>query len=322
MRNLLRIRTKQAALVLIFSVLVSYAAACSPIRLLNAGGVQMNLNKELDALQSNSILIDFGAPTGEELSVGCSKIGGKPDLPADFNWYHFEGESYDGLEENRPLSFLAQINCEEAKKYDKDDLLPPKGMLYFFYELASMTWGFDPKDKGSARVFYFPGNTSDLQRTDFPGNLAEEYKLPEMAISFSGQKDWPDYEEFIEWHNEAINIDWDKYDKVKKSKGAEEVETISKLLGYADLIQGGMLLECEEVTNGVYTGSSVEIAADKLKKYKENCVQWQLLFQMDSIQNSDFELLWGDVGRIYFYIREDDLKNLSFDNCWLILQCG
>lgn len=33
-------------------------------------------------------------------------------------------------------------------------------------------------------------------------------------------------------------------------------------------------------------------------------------------------MMWGDVGRIYFWIREQDLKNFDFDKTWLILQCS
>ncbi len=281
----------------------------------------MDFSKVLDELQKYSIKIDFDSSGDEELPVGCSKLGGKPDLPADFQWYYFKGESFEGITENRPLSFLAQINCGEANKYDKDGLLPPVGMLYFFYELSTMTWGFDPKDSGSARVFYYPGNVSDIRRTEFPSDLADEYMLPEMAISFSQQKDWPDFEEFIEWHNAVSYDSYEKYDEILENKGKHEVENISKLLGYADVIQNGMLLECEEVTNGVYTGSGMEIEPDELENYEKECVQWQLLLQLDSIETNDYEMLWGDMGRIYFYIRRSDLQNMNFDNCWLILQC-
>ena len=33
------------------------------------------------------------------------------------------------------------------------------------------------------------------------------------------------------------------------------------------------------------------------------------------------EIMFGDAGTIYFYIKEDDLKNCNFDNIWCILQC-
>lgn len=82
-----------------------------------------------------------------------------------------------------------------------------------------------------------------------------------------------------------------------------------------------MLLECEKVTNEIYCGEIHEIASEELKELKENCVQWQLLFQMDTVTTNDFELMFGDCGRIYYYIKKEDLKNRKFDDCWLMLQC-
>ncbi len=243
-------------------------------------------------------------------------------MPVDFEWFYYEGVSYDGITERRPLSFLAQINCEEASEFDKDNLLPSKGMLYFFYELATMAWGFDPKDKGSSRVYYYPGNISKLKRTSLPEDLIKEYKLPEMSIMYSSKNELPDFEEFIEWHDEYGYDKWNTYDEARKNIIPESDDAnINKLLGYANLIQGGMLLNCEETSKGIYTGKPTEISEDRLQQYKENCTKWQLLFQLDSIEYENYELLWGDVGRIYFYIRIEDLLKLDFENCWLILQC-
>jgi len=47
-----------------------------------------------------------------------------------------------------------------------------------------------------------------------------------------------------------------------------------------------------------------------------------LLFQMASIQEDDYELMFGDLGNLYFYIRKQDLKERNFDKVWLVLQCG
>ena len=92
----------------------------------------------LEKMMKNTIEL---TRTNVETAVGSSKIGGKPDLPRSFEWfrYNIDGESV-------PLSFVAQINLSEAAEYDKDGVLPKKGMLYFFYEFSSMTWGYDPKE--------------------------------------------------------------------------------------------------------------------------------------------------------------------------------
>ena len=205
-----------------------------------------NFSSLLPPMQKSAIRLTYEMDSSAELPIGASKIGGNPDLPPEFEWFCYEGESYEGITENRPLSFLAQINCAEVREYDTDSLLPESGMLYFFYELATMTWGFDPMDKGSARVYYYPGEVSALSRTECPSDLLDEYKIPEMAIAFSTEDDLPDFEEFIEWHD-GFNYDqWDAYDRAKYRLLSNPVESYgSHLLGYADLIQGGMLLECE-----------------------------------------------------------------------------
>jgi hypothetical protein len=58
------------------------------------------------------------------LPVGSGKIGGEPDLPADFVWPEFEGINYsDNCKEVRPLAFLAQINLKDIATYDREELL-------------------------------------------------------------------------------------------------------------------------------------------------------------------------------------------------------
>ena len=65
---------------------------------------------------------------------------------------------------------MAQINLKDVANLDKDNLLPKSGVLSFFYELDSMKWGYDPKDTGSARVFYFPDEAT-LTAAEFPDEL-------------------------------------------------------------------------------------------------------------------------------------------------------
>jgi len=242
-------------------------------------------------------------------------------------------KDYDDVVANRPLSFIAQINCADACKYDKDGLLPTKGMLYFFYDMATMKWGYDPKDKGSARVFYYSGDISELCKTEFPANLSSEYRIPEAPVAFpvSHKAELPDFEEFAQLVGDIDYKQWAEFDEAKAKMGFDSEEDEdeerkwgkTKLLGYANLVQGGMLLECETSSNGIYSGDGkINATEEEMRQYKQYCKQWQLLFQLGSIDIGNYELMWGDVGKIYFYIKIDDLKNLNFDNCWLVLQCG
>ena len=52
---------------------------------------------------------------------------------------------------------------------------------------------------------------------------------------------------------------------------------------------------------------------------EKGITDWQLLLQIDS--DDSLGTMWGDAGRIYFWIREQDLKNRDFAKVLLVLQC-
>ncbi len=280
----------------------------------------------LETSKRNAILINYSEEENrEKLPKGTSKIGGKPDLPKDFQWFYYKGEDYKKIVENRPLSFLMQINCEEVHKYDKESLLPEKGMLYFFYELFTMTWGFSPQDKGSAKVFYYDGEIEDLVPADFPEDMEKDCIIPESKIDFESMNDYPI--DFLDYYD-VDDSDEEMERKEKEfEKDLEELgyktDTI-KLLGHPELIQGEYWEECEGVAGkNIYYGSApIKYGSDEVKKsIKENAKDWILLMQMSELEIGDYGLYFGDSGKIYFNIRKEDLNNKNFDNVWLILQC-
>lgn len=280
----------------------------------------------LETSKKNAILINYSEDENKEkLPKGTSKIGGKPDLPKDFQWFYYNGEDYKKIVENRPLSFLMQINCEEVHKYDKESLLPEKGMLYFFYELFTMTWGFSPQDRGSAKVFYYDGEIEDLVPADFPENMEKDCIIPESKINFESMNDYPI--DFLDYYDPD---DSDEEMDRKEKEFEKELEELgykadtTKLLGHPELIQGEYWEECEGVAGkNIYYGSApIKYGSDEVKKsIKENAKDWILLMQVSELEIGDYGLYFGDSGKIYFNIRKEDLKNKNFDNVWLILQC-
>lgn len=271
----------------------------------------------------NAIAFKFTDKKAEPLQT---KIGGKPDLPPDFEWYYYKGTDYnDDVRANRPLSFMAQINCAEIKKYDRDNLLPEKGMLYFFYELMTMEWGFSPDHKGCARVFYYDGDLSNLKSTELPDDLDEECIIPEIAVEFQTFRDIPDYCETCLLDDFEIPDDEDdEFDELYNEKRYEDFpdDLRMKLLGYADIMQDVMQYQCEYVSRGYDIGEGFpEMSETEEADIRNHLQDWILLFQMDTIETENFEFMFGDCGIIYFWIRKDDLKNRNFDNIQLILQC-
>lgn len=277
-----------------------------------------NYEKLFHEIKQTAIITSY-APAERELPIGASKFGGNPHLPEDFVWPYYEGADYlDEKAENRPLSFLAQFNLEELSAYDKDNRLPHSGMLYFFYDLRTMKWGFDPKDRGCARI-YFIEDARSLQPVCAPSELDDDYKIPEFSLSFENRAEVPDYGEIAERH---ADVEWESYDEERTLYGFEASdEERSKLLGYADLIQGDMLFQCAEIANGIYCGSVSEFTNEQREQLLAESSEWTLLFQMSTVQNEDYELMFGDCGSIYFYIKKQDLREKNFADVWLILQC-
>ena len=80
--------------------------------------------------------------------TGCSKWWGAPDLPLEMPFPTVpvadDGDAYDD-----PMTFVCQIRCADLAAFDKEDLLPHNGMLYFF---AAMDYFL-----GNTDAFVYPG---------------------------------------------------------------------------------------------------------------------------------------------------------------------
>jgi uncharacterized protein YwqG len=81
-----------------------------------------------------------------------------------------------------------------------------------------------------------------------------------------------------------------------------------------------MELECQLASNGINCGGPPTGPDDEVRRLKEGAREWQLLLQVDTDEAGP-GWMWGDVGRIYFWIKRPDLASLRFDDGWLILQC-
>ena len=82
----------------------------------------MNMKEKLESLGKNSIVLKIAKK--EKYKLGATRFGGKPDVPPDFVWPTYEGESYDHVVKDRPLTFLAQFNCEELPSLTKSIFCP------------------------------------------------------------------------------------------------------------------------------------------------------------------------------------------------------
>ena len=95
-----------------------------------------------------------GAKIDDESKVplGASKLRGLPHLPRAMSWPagHY---------------FLAQLAPSDVKRFDVDDLLPDRGMLYFF---------FSPTD--ACTVAHWDGDSSELELREYPSESPRDAK--------------------------------------------------------------------------------------------------------------------------------------------------
>jgi uncharacterized protein YwqG len=112
------------------------------------------------------------------------------------------------------------------------------------------------------------------------------------------------------------------YDYAEIAWGDEQDDAaglVHRLLGHPDHVQGDMQVECQLVTNGLEWGAPSGYRDPRAVSLRPGAGDWRLLLQVDSEEAAG--MMWGDAGRVYFWIRREDLLARDFDRSWLILRC-
>ncbi|HEY6944470.1 MAG TPA: YwqG family protein [Candidatus Acidoferrum sp.] len=277
---------------------------------------------EVAAVSREAFRIQTSAATDETLPIGASKLGGLPDLPANIAWPNREGA---------PLAFIGQINLREIPSPSP---LSQDGIVSFFYDNAQSAWGFDPKDQSSFRVLFFP-MPDELRRAhspvkEKPSSLLQKIKgssrkrsefyfqiFAVRRLAFVPFQSIPDpCAKLLERPLRELD-DQDMYanffDEYSHQGPAHQ------LLGWPKVIQNEMELECQMVTNGIYMGDTSGYKHPRRAELEKSKQDWILLLQVDS--DDDAQMMWGDAGMLYFWIRRQNLERADFDSAWCILQC-
>lgn len=269
------------------------------------------ISRQLLSLAKMSIRFTSVTSHDEEIQIGASKIGGDPDLPPATLFPEWNGE---------PLAFLAQINLADLTKFHAASELPSLGMLSFFYHV-SQPWGYDPKHLGGWRVLFID-DLKELRRTMPPNSLPKEGHFHACTASFFEELTFPPYESLIMKELQLTNDETDYFfDFLDTSIAKTQYGMINRILGYPDPIQGDMQLECQMASNGVYYGDAKSHLHPRYNELKPGSVGWRLLMQLDS-EEANARMMWGDGGRIYFWMHGTALKNMEFHKVWLSLQCA
>ncbi len=264
----------------------------------------------------------------DSIPLGASRMGGRPDLPPGANWPRWMGSQIERIApggkpvhsppKETPLDFLAQIRMDDVADLAPPGLLPRTGTLAFFYDFEHQPWGFDPNDRGGAKVLYFDEPADALTRTDSPRSDAGDFAGRPCLLSFEPCWTLPDWFQFAE-EGDEFGDEYDELVAALAGDGTEE-ESLHRLLGHAQAIQGDMRLECQLVTNGLYCGNPEGYDDPRARTLEPGAAEWMLLLQVDS-DEEHLGWMWGDCGRLYYWIRREDLRQHDFDAAWLVQQC-
>ena len=246
----------------------------------------------------------------DALAPGASRIGGVPDLAAGMVW-----PRHDGL----PIAFLAQFDLQEVAQVEPRSPLPRTGHLWFFYDVKGFPGGASPSNGGGAIVLY-DGSGAALVRTEPPPDLSEKSRFSSCAVTLEAYEDIPDPAN-ERWLDELLGQDEaraEMYGEIQSELESGLQRNPHKLLGYAGPIQDVMELDCQLEANGIPFAKRKKEAV-RVEALKAGARDWRLLFQVESDGNA--KMMWGDAGRIYYWIKHSDLVARDWASSWLILQC-
>jgi len=189
--------------------------------------------------------------------------------------------------------------------------IPNQGILYFFYSEDQEFWGY-PKENSDCFRTIFVSKPLNLKRRDTPNTLeklTDEY-FKSCKLEFSNSYSLPNREhDFV--GNMLNNKEDYAYSDISSSGGY-----LTKLFGHSTNVQGTMEFECEMLDRG-YNWDT--IPANEKQDIEDKQYQWKLLFQLDSEEQA--QMMWGDIGLLYFWIKEEHLKSHQYEKTWMILQC-
>jgi|SRR5688572_1867367 len=257
----------------------------------------------------------------EQIPLGTSKFGGSPDVPADFVW----PQTPDATK-SEPMEFVGQVRLADLPG-PLPEPAPQSGLLSFFTRWSG------------GRVFYFPEGTL-LQRT--PGPYAPVEPAPSglwqtlrsglkrradprhtyraASLKFAPALSPPDGTSSMIEELNLSEADSEAYIELCEewwTSDAGEDAVQHQMFGHAHTVQNEMELGCDFQRRGEKERWDLP-----RERYIAAARDWVLLLQVDSDDGkSGPGWMWGDGGKVYFWIHREDLATRAFDRAIAEEQC-
>jgi uncharacterized protein YwqG len=248
----------------------------------------------------------------KNVKVGKSKIGGKPDLPKDFEW---------PKPDNKSMLFCAQYNLSELTKFDKENNLPKKG---FFYVFLSLDQDWEEFNRVNQPYNFIFSETEHIIRTEFPNDLEENQKFKTAEIEYSQFYTIPDDEnyklsEFKQKYDDFYFYFYQPTDEYIIEELYDDSNKMHQILGYDRSIQSSVVYDFASKELGLYLIDSSEYKK-RWNDILELSKTYELLLQLDCDDSNTDLSKYGGSGTYYFGLSKTDLKEKNFDNIKMSFQ--
>ncbi|QIG81677.1 YwqG family protein [Stakelama tenebrarum] len=232
-----------------------------------------------------------------------SWLGGVPRGDIGGPWPYWEGE---------PLDFIGQVDLSELHSVGGPDWLPAAGTLQFFFDCKQRGWGLDPSKKGSWVVRYRHADAPEGLTLPPPEACTP---FPVRSVIFLPEVSWPTTNRLVLGDLALTQADIDAliepFDRLDEQR--------HRIGGWPEPIQSDIMEEqCQCASQGIQVPDADRLPASAGAALAVGANDWRLLLQVDC--DPDLNMEWGEGGRLYFWIREDDARAGRFEQCWMILQ--
>ena len=259
-------------------------------------------------------LIEHARPSIRLTSGGFgdrSRLGGAPDLPEGFEWPEWRGDQLD---------FLGQLDLAEIAELGLETGLPERGLLLVFGAVSTRPSGLRPEDRGAVRFVHVDGAlTSAPERGVYPPlplQLSVELTLPSESAGLPPELGFGPFE-LDAW--QRIREALAELQGVELEDRSIEWHALHRLGGYPDTTEEGMRVDAQLASNGIDLNTGERWYHPRVAELEQGAGQWRLLLQLSTDDALGIQLGYP-LGRLYAWIREDDLRAARFDDVWTFIR--
>lgn len=230
-------------------------------------------------------------------------LGGLPPAHRGFEWPRNE----NGV----PQTLVASVDL--ARLPETFDWLPREGLLLFFYDQEQWPWGSDIEEFTGWKVLHVETSTLTGGDAATPPELTEEHRYPAkplrpVVVSLPPTLNGDRFDDLEDISDEQLEA----YDEAREAVVSGQPN--HQIGGYPKSQQDDTMEEqCAELLDELLNARGESTTAP-------NPGDWKLLLQIDS--DEDLEMMWGDCGLLYFWIRKQDAMAKDFSKVWMHSQCG